>query len=338
LIQSDTRVANWKPITGPYEEASVRKAIWQIVNTFGPYILLWVFMYHSHAVSWWLSLPLAVLAGGLLVRIFIILHDCGHGSFFPSRLANDFTGAVAGVLTFTPYNHWRGEHSQHHATSGDLDRRGIGDVWTMTVREYLESSRWKRSAYRLVRNPFVLFALAPLFLFVIGHRFSKARASFRERKSVWWTNLALCVLGTTLAWLFGFVPYVLIQLTILLTAGATGVWLFYVQHQFDGAYWERTEDWDYTAAALEGSSFYRLPGILQWLTGNIGFHHIHHLSSRIPNYNLKRCHQSHAFLRDVKALTLVASFGTARLRLWDERRRELVSFRDLKQAGRSPIT
>ena len=208
----------------------------------------------------------------------------------------------------------------------------------MTVREYCGSSRWKRSAYRLARNPFVLFALVPLFLFVIAHRFSKAKAGFRERKSVWWTNLALCVLGTTLAWLFGFVPYVLIQLTILLTAGATGVWLFYVQHQFDGAYWERTVDWDYTAAALEGSSFYRLPGILQWLTGNIGFHHIHHLSSRIPNYNLKRCHQSHPFLRGVKTLTLFSSFSTARLRLWDERRRELVSFRDLKQAGRSPIT
>jgi len=334
LIPSDTHIANWKPITRPYEAASVRKGIWQVVNTFGPYTLLWVVIYYSHAVSWWLTLPLAILAGGLLVRIFIILHDCGHGSFFPSRLANDITGSIAGVLTFTPYEQWRGKHFEHHATSGDLGRRGTGDVWKMTVREYHESSRWKRLAYRLVRNPFVLFMLVPLFLFVIGQRFSEPRAGSRERKSVWWTNVAVFLLATTLAWLFGVVPYVLIQLMVLLTAGAAGVWLFYVQHQFKGAYWERSEDWDYTAAALEGSSFYRLPGVLQWFTGNIGFHHVHHLSSRIPNYNLKQCHQSHALLREVKPLTLFSSLGAARLRLWSERQRELVSFRHLKRAGR----
>jgi omega-6 fatty acid desaturase (delta-12 desaturase) len=246
-------------------------------------------MVHSLAVSWWLTLALAALAGTLLVRVFIIFHDCGHGSFFRSRLANDVTGFIAGMLTFTPYYHWRWEHSLHHATAGDLDRRGTGDVWTMTVQEYLESSRWKRFAYRLARNPVVLFVLAPLFLFVVRQRFPSAKASSRERKSVMWMNLALLAMATALSWVFGLVPYVLIQSTVMMVGGSAGVWLFYVQHQFEDAYWERREDWDYTAAALEGSSFYKLPKTLQWLSGNIGFHHIHHLSSRVPNYNLERC-------------------------------------------------
>jgi omega-6 fatty acid desaturase (delta-12 desaturase) len=327
-------IAEWKRIVAPYEQPSVWRASWQIVDTLGPYVLLWVLMVRSLAVSWWLTLPLAALAGTLLVRVFIIFHDCGHGSFFRSRLANDVTGFIAGMLTFTPYYHWRWEHSLHHATAGDLDRRGIGDVWTMTVQEYLESSRWKRFAYRLARNPIVLFVFAPVYLFVVRQRFPSAKASSRERKSVMWMNLAILGMVTALSWVFGLVPYLLIQSTVITVGGAAGVWLFYVQHQFEGAYWERRENWDYTAAALQGSSFYELPKILQWLSGNIGFHHIHHLSSRIPNYNLERCHQSHPVFREVKPVTLFSSFGATRFRLWDERLRRLVAFRHLKELRR----
>ena len=327
-------VAEWRQIVAPYEEPSLRKAAWQIVNTFGPYALLWVLMYHTRGLSWWLTLPVAALAGALLVRIFVIFHDCGHGSFFRSRLANDVTGFVAGLLTFTPYYRWRWLHSLHHATAGDLDRRGTGDVWTMTVREYLESSVWKRSAYRLARTPIVLFALAPVFLFVVLQRFSSAKASWRERRSVWCMNLAILGMVTALSLAFGLVSYLLIQSTVMMVAGAVGVWLFYVQHQFENAYWERSEDWDYTAAALHGSSFYQLPRILQWVSGNIGFHHIHHLSSRVPNYNLERCHLSHPLFREVKAVTLFSSFAAARLRFWDEHMRRLVGFRHVRELRR----
>ena len=204
-------------------------------------------------------MPLAILAGAFLVRVFIIFHDCGHGSFFKSRKANDILGFITGVLTFTPYHHWRWEHAAHHATSGDLDRRGMGDIWTLTVQEYLESSRWKRFAYRLARNPVVLFVLAPLFLFLVKHRFPKARASRRERHSVYWTNLAILGMAAGLSWVFGLKAYLLIQLIVLVVAGSAGFWLFYVQHQFEGVYWERGDEWDYTTAALQGSSFYKLP-------------------------------------------------------------------------------
>jgi omega-6 fatty acid desaturase (delta-12 desaturase) len=201
----------------------------------------------------------------------------------------------------------------------------------MTVQEYLESSRWKRFAYRLARNPVVLFVVAPLFLFVVRQRFPSTKASPRERRSVMWMNLAILGMAAALSRVFGVVPYVIIQLTVVMVAAAAGVWLFYMQHQFEDAYWERREDWDYTAAALQGSSFYALPRLLQWLSGNIGFHHIHHLSSRIPNYNLERCHRSHPLFREVKAVRLFPSFGAIRFRLWDERRRKLVGFRQLEE-------
>jgi omega-6 fatty acid desaturase (delta-12 desaturase) len=264
-----------------------------------------------------------------LVRIFIIFHDCGHGSFFKSRNANDILGFVTGVLTFTPYHHWRWEHAAHHATSGDLDRRGLGDIWTLTVQEYLESSRWQRFAYRLARNPIVLFVVAPLFLFMIKHRLPKAKASPRERHSVYWMNLAVLGMAAALSAIFGIKAYLTIQLTILMVAGSTGFWLFYVQHQFEGVYWERGEEWDYTAAALQGSSFYKLPKILQWFTGNIGYHHIHHLSSRIPNYNLESCHKAHPLFQSVKPVTLFSSLKSFTFRLWDEQRRKLVGYGQL---------
>src|ERR1041385_5277635 len=204
------------------------------------------------------------------------------------------------MLTFTPYYHWRWEHSLHHATAGDLDRRGIGDVWTLTVQEYLESSPGKRFAYRLARNPFVLFVLAPLFIFLIKHRIPKAEASRRERYSVYWMNVAILGMAVVLAPVFGLKAYLMIQSTALLVAGSAGFWLFYVQHQFEGVYWERRDQWDYATAALQGSSFYKLPRVLQWFSGNIGFHHIHHLSPRIPNYNLEKCHNADSLFQRVK--------------------------------------
>lgn len=336
VAEHRAEIAAWKSIVAEYQQPHFWRATWQLVNTIGAYAVLWYLMYLSLSVSLWLTVPLALLAGGLLVRVFIIFHDCGHGSFLKSRLANDFWGFIAGVLTFTPYYHWRWEHSLHHATAGHLDRRGVGDVWTLTVQEYLESSRWKRFAYRLTRNPVFLFLIAPLFMFVFMQRVPTSKANKRERHSVWWMNLAILGMAAGLSVVFGVVPYLLIQLTAMAVAGSAGVWLFYVQHQFEDAYWER-EDWDFTAAALKGSSFYKLPRILQWFSGNIGFHHIHHLSPRIPNYNLERCHQSDPMFQDVKPVTLFASLKLITLRLWDEPAKQLIGFRRLKnlrQLGR----
>ena len=324
----------WKEIVARYQKPSVGRAVWQLLNTLVPYVALWYLMYLSLAVSYWLVVPLAILAGGFMVRIFIIHHDCGHGSFFKSRTANDVWGFITGVLTFTPYHHWRWEHALHHSTSGDLDRRGVGDVWTLTVQEYLESSRWKRFSYRLARNPLILFVIAPLLLFLVWQRFPKPKASLRERLSVYWTNLALAVVATGLIWAFGWKAYLIIQLTVIMVAGSAGVWLFYVQHQFEGVYWERGEDWDYATAALKGSSFYKLPKILQWFSGNIGFHHIHHLSPRIPNYHLEKCHKAEPLFQTVKPITLLASFKSFTFRLWDEQRRVLVGYGHLRTLRR----
>jgi omega-6 fatty acid desaturase (delta-12 desaturase) len=323
-------VLSWKEVILECQKPSTGRAVWQLVNTLGPYVVIWGLIYWSLQISYWLTIPLVLLAGAFMVRIFIIFHDCGHGSFFKSRRANDVLGFLTGVLTFTPYYHWRWEHSVHHASSGHLDRRGVGDVWTMTVQEYLESSRWKRFAYRLARNPIVLFVIAPVVLFLVRQRFPSANANLRERHSVSWMNLAITGMAAVLSMVFGILPYVVVQLAVVALAGTAGVWLFYVQHQFEDVYWERGEEWDHTAAALEGSSYYKLPKILQWFSGNIGFHHIHHLSSRVPNYNLERCHNAHPLFQSVKPLTLFASFKSFTLRLWDEQQRKLVSFRHLK--------
>jgi omega-6 fatty acid desaturase (delta-12 desaturase) len=323
-------VAAWKAVVEKYQKPSLWRASWQIVNTIGSYAVIWYLMYLSLAVSWWITVPLAVIAGGLLIRTFIIFHDCGHGSFFKSRLANDSLGFISGMLTFTPYYHWRGEHAIHHGAAGDLDRRGMGDIWTLTVQEYLESSRWKRFAYRLARNPIVLFVIAPLFLFIGRQRFPTPGVTPRERRSVWWMNLAILGMVVAMSAIFGIVPYLVIQLIVMGVAGSAGIWLFYVQHQFEAVYWERGEDWDFTAAALRGSSFYKLPRILQWFSGNIGFHHIHHLSPRIPNYNLQKCHQSDPMFQGVKQMTLLSSLKSSTLRLWDESAKKLVGYRHLK--------
>src|SRR6267154_1228448 len=315
--KSPANASVWKEIVAKYQQPSTPRAVWQIVNTLVPSAFLWYLMYRSLTISWWLIPPLAILAGAFLVRIFIIFHDCGHGSYFRSRRANDLAGFLTGLLTFTPYYQWRWDHALHHATSGHLDKRGTGDLWTLTVQEYLESSRWRRFSYRLARNPIVLFVIAPLVVVLIKQRFPSSGANKRERDSVHWMNLALLGMAIGLSAIFGIVPYLIIQLTAMAVAGSAGFWLFYVQHQFEGVYWEREEQWDYTAAALKGSSFYKLPKILQWLTGNIGYHHIHHLSARIPNYNLERCHKAHLMFQGVKPITLFGSLKSLRFRLLD---------------------
>ena len=326
---------DWKAIVAACQTPHAGRATWQLVNTVGSYIVVWGLMYFSLTISWWLTAPLAVLAGGLMVRSFIIFHDCGHGSFFRSRFANDFWGFVTGVITFTPYYHWRGEHAVHHGSAGDLNRRGVGDVWTMTVQEYLEARRWKRVSYRFARNPIVLFVIAPAVLFLVLQRFPKSGAPPRERHSVWWMNLALATTAVAMSLVFGIVPYLVIQLIIIMVGGAVGVWLFYLQHQFEDAYWERGLDWDYSAAALQGSSFFKLPKVLQWFSGNIGFHHVHHLSPRIPNYNLEHCHESHPIFRDVRPMTLIGGLRAVGLRLWDESTKKLVGWRHLRSRRRA---
>jgi omega-6 fatty acid desaturase (delta-12 desaturase) len=326
----------WKAIVAKYQEPAVGRGIWQVLNTLVPYGVLWYLIYLTLSWHWWLSIPLAILVGGFTVRMFIIHHDCGHGSFFRSKTANSILGFITGVLTFTPYHHWRWEHALHHATSGDLDRRGTGDIWTLTVQEYLEASRWQRFAYRLARNPIILFLIAPMFIFLIKHRFPKAEASRREKLSVYWTNVAVLALVIGMCWLIGFKAYLLLQGLILAVSGAAGVWLFYVQHQFEGVYWQRAEDWDYATAALHGSSFYKLPKVLQWFSGNIGFHHIHHLSPRIPNYHLEKCHNAEPLFQAIKPVTLLSSFKCFTYRLWDEQHRRLVGYRALRHLPRKP--
>lgn len=320
----------WKKTVAKYQRADLRQSIWQIVNSILPYALLWYLAYRSLGISYWLVLPITVLAAGFMMRIFIIFHDCGHGSFFKSRQANDITGFITGVLTFTSYYQWRHDHAVHHATAGDLDRRGIGDVWTLTVVEYLELPRWKKLAYRLYRNPIVMFVLGPPFVFLIVHRIPDKFGGKRERNGVYWTNLAIAALVGSLIWVMGLKAYLLIQLPILMVGTMVGVWLFYVQHQFETTYWERHEKWDYVSAALHGSSFYKLPKVLQWFSGNIGFHHIHHLSPRIPNYNLEKCHAEEPFFQEVEQITFLSSLKSFTFRLWDEHRRKLVGYDYIK--------
>ena len=323
-------VSEWKKLVEEYQRPNFKRATWQLVNTLGPLVLIWVALYFLQSSPLWISTLLAVIAGLFLVRVFIIFHDCGHGSFFKSKKANDVVGFITGMLTFTPYHHWKWEHAVHHATNGDLNRRGIGDIWTLTVKEYLASSRTTRLNYRFVRNPFILFIFAPLFLFFVLERFPSRKCKPRERRSVMVMNLALLAWGVSLSMIFGFSTWFYLQLIMMGVAASSGVWLFYVQHQFEDTYWEETRNWDFTSAAMEGSSFYNLPRILQWFSGNIGFHHIHHLNPMIPNYHLEKCHFSDPFFQNAPELNLLTSLRSIRYRLWDEDNGKMISFRDLR--------
>ncbi|GAB4368268.1 MAG: fatty acid desaturase DesE [Calditrichia bacterium] len=322
----------------PYRNPRISSALWQLLNSLIPYTMLWVLMIFSmkNGYSYWITLGLSVVAAGFLVRIFIIFHDCCHGSFFGSKKANRILGYITGVLTFTAYRNWRRAHLVHHATSGDLDHRGVGDVWMLTVAEYTAAPPWKRLSYRFYRNPFVMFGLGPAFTFFINQRYYRKDARKSERRNVIATNVAILLLAIGLSLAIGFKTYLLIQLPVMLIGGLFGVWLFYVQHQFEGTYWSRQENWDPLKASLEGSSYYKLPKILKWFSGNIGLHHIHHIDSSIPNYNLQRCYDEIPIFQEITPLTIRRSLKSLRLRLWDEERRELVGLSALRRPVTAP--
>jgi len=330
--ESQTAAAHWHRVLAPYKKADTRRAVFQVMNTAIPFFALWALMVASLQISYALTLLLAVPTAGLLVRLFIIQHDCGHGSFFRSQRANHVLGFLLGVFTLTPYRYWRRTHAIHHATSGNLDRRELGDVRTLTVGEYRAAGRWRRLGYRLYRHPLVLLVLGPAWQFLIKHRlpFDAPRAWKSEWASVLWTNLALAALVGTVAVTVGFGPFLLVWTPVFLLSGAVGMWLFYVQHQFEDTYWEREETWDFHLAGIEGSSFYDLPAVGHWFTGNIGYHHVHHLSSKIPNYHLRRCMAEVPDLRHVTRLTFRQSLACVGLTLWDEERGKLIRFRDLR--------
>jgi omega-6 fatty acid desaturase (delta-12 desaturase) len=320
----------WQPLVAKYQSSDLRRSLWQLANTLIPFVVLWYAMWRSLAVGYWLTLLLAVPAAGFLVRVFIIFHDAGHGSFFKASWANTLIGYVTGIITWTPYEYWRHDHAVHHATVGDLDRRGKGDVYTMTVAEYLAARWWAKAYYRLTRHPLVMFTFGPLIQFVVVQRFCPPGIGQRERQSVRFTNLALAAVAGLLVLGIGWQAFVLIELPIMLLGTAAGVWVFYVQHNFDQTYMVRRDQWDFFSAGISGSSFYKLPRLLQWFTGNIGFHHIHHLSPKIPSYKLPECYRDNPIFQ-VRPVTLLLSLKALRYRLWDEQQRRLVGFRELKK-------
>ena len=303
-----------------------------------PLVLLWALMLHLlESYGYWACLVLAPPAAAFLVRLFMIQHDCGHGSFFRRRSVNDRIGRIIGVLTLTPYDYWRRTHAVHHATTGNLDQRGMGDVTLLTVAEYRGLPRWRRLAYRLSRNQLVMLGLGPIHLFVLKHRLPVGL--MRAGKGVWIsamsTNLAIAGVVGGMCALVGVREFLLVQIPITLLAGSAGVWLFYVQHQFEDTYWARQAEWSFHAGALQGATHYDLPGVLRWFTANIGVHHVHHLSSRIPSYRLREALADHPELREIGRITLGQSLACFRLALWDEESRRLVSFRDLRTSRTS---
>lgn len=331
---SESIHSQWRDIVARYQTPSVTRSTWQITNTVVPYIALWCLMYWSLGISYWLTLALAFPAAGFLIRVFIISHDCGHGAYFKSRRANTIVGTIAGTMCCAPYYHWKREHGLHHSATGNLDKRGHGDIWTMTVQEYLASPRRTRLAYRFYRNPLVLFAIGSFYLFVIEYRIPPKNANEKARQSVHQTNLFLLLVVLIMTWTIGLKAFLMIQMPIFFLTSSFGAWLFYVQHQFEDVYWARKKEWNYVEGAMAGSSYYQLPRVLQWFTGNIGFHHIHHLSAKIPNYYLERCHRENEVFQNAPKLTFWSSLRCLSFRLLDEEAGQLVSFRKIRHLPR----
>jgi acyl-lipid omega-6 desaturase (Delta-12 desaturase) len=341
---------NWQKLVAPYSQSDTRRSVWQLVNSLVPFVALWIAAYYSLRVSYWLTLLLAIPAAGFLMRAFIIFHDCCHGSFFKSKKANEAVGIALGVLTFTPFYYWRHDHAIHHATAGNLDKRDVGDVPTMTAQEYLAALDkrdvgdvptmtaqeylaapwWQRAGYRILRNPLVMFTIGPLLMFGVVHRIPPRHAAKRELWSVHYTNLAILGLIVGLSLLIGPKALLLVQLPIMALAGAAGVWGFYVQHQFENVYWEHQDRWSFVRAGMQGSSYYKLPALLMWFSGDIGYHHIHHLSPKVPNYRLRPCHEANEAFQ-IPPLTLRASLKCTRLHLIDDETRELVGWDVLRK-------
>jgi omega-6 fatty acid desaturase (delta-12 desaturase) len=325
-IASRAPAASWKTTLAPYARPRTGRALVDLATSAVPYLLLSFAMYLALSVSVLLVLVLAIPAAVLLVRTFIVFHDCSHGSFVGSRRANKWLGMALGLLLYAPFLRWRHDHAVHHATAGDLQRRGVGDVRTLTVTEYHALDRRGRLSYRLLRNPLLMFGLGPIVAMIIGPRIVAKGARPRMRRNVIATNVALALLVGGLCWLIGWRDYLLVAGLPALLAGSVGIWLFYVQHQFEDAYWESGEDWSYAEAALRGSSYLKLPKVLQFCSGNIGLHHVHHLNARIPNYNLQRAHDDNAIFHDVPTLSLRDGLRAVTLKLWDEDRKRLVTF------------
>ena len=323
----------------PYRNPSSRRALLELAITAVPLALLWALAWLAVEHRYWWGLVFTLPAAAFLVRLFMVQHDCGHGAFFPHKAMNDWAGRVIGVFTLTPYDHWRREHAKHHATSGDLDRRGTGDVEMLTVSEYLALSPLRRMGYRLFRHPLVMFGLGPAYVFLLRHRLpvGEMREGWRRWLSPMATNLAIAGAAVVLILIGGVRAYLLVQLPISLIAASIGVWLFYVQHQFEGVAWVRSSRWNLTEAALHGSSHYHLPGVAGWFTGNIGVHHVHHLSSRIPFYRLRQVLRDHPEL-DGAHLSLAQSLRGVGLTLWDESGQRLISFGELRRQRRRPPT
>ena len=333
---SGTPSRPWSEILAPYAGSDNWRGLIALSTTGLPFLALLAVMLYGLSEGVWWSLLLAAPAAALLVRLFTIQHDCGHGSFFRSRRANALLGRVLGVFTLTPYAFWRRDHAVHHATSGNLERRGVGDITTLTVREYLSLPRLRRLLYRVYRNPIILFGIGPAYQFLVRHRIPTGHP-WRQREtwiSVLGTNAALAAIFVTLGLTIGFVPLVVGYLPVIVPAATAGVWLFYVQHQFENTYWETDPSWDFHAAAIEGCSFYDLPRALHWLTGHIGFHHIHHLSTKVPSYRLYACFKENPELWRAKRLSFWQSLKCPMLALWDEEARRMVTFGQVRRQQR----
>ncbi|SFD69089.1 omega-6 fatty acid desaturase (delta-12 desaturase) [Lentibacillus persicus] len=328
---SKQKQADLKKRVAAFAVSDKRASIQQLINTILPFFFIWFLAYQSLSVSIWLTLGLAVVAAGFVVRIFIIFHDCTHGSFFKKPKANRIVGTLTGIITLFAFEKWKRSHAIHHATSSNLDKRGTGDVWVMTVEEYAEASFWGRLAYRLYRNPIVMFGLGPLYLFLLSNRFNRKGAKRKERINTYVINASVAVIYSLLIWAIGWQAFLIIQMPIIFIAGSLGIWLFYVQHQFEDSYFENEDEWDFVKAAVDGSSYYKLPKLLQWLTGSIGFHHVHHLSPRVPNYHLEKAHESTPPLKQATTITLASSLKSIRFRLYDEASKSFVSFKEVKE-------
>lgn len=328
---TETKQVNLRKKVAPYEKTEMKSSVRQLINTLGPLVVLWYGAYLSLSVSYWLTLVLSIVISGFVIRSFIIFHDCTHQSFFKSKLANKIVGTITGIVALVPYEQWKYSHSMHHATSSNLDKRGEGDMWLLTVDEYLEASKWKRLAYRIYRNPIVTFGLGPIAVFLFQYRFNRKGARRKERINTYVVNISIVALYSLLIWAIGWQAFVMIQGPVFFIAGCMGIWLFYVQHQFEDSYFENEDEWDYVKAAVDGSSYYKLPKVLQWFTGNIGFHHVHHLNPRVPNYHLEEAHNATPPLHKATTITISTSLKALNFRLWDEENKGFISFGEMKR-------
>jgi len=321
---------NLQRIVKPYSSAVEWKSWWQLANTLIPLLMVYVASYFAYSYSLLLTGALCMVAGLLVTRTFIIMHDCGHGSFFKSRQKRDIFGTLTGIICFTPYHQWTREHAAHHQHSGDLDYRGRGDVWTMTLEEYKSAGKLERLQYYLYRHPIITFIVGPIFIFQFRHRISLKTDRKIEKKNIYFTNLCLFAIFGTLTYLFGWKQVLFIHGISLFTGELVGCLLFYVQHQYEEVYWAKGDHWDYNTAALDGCSYLKLPKVLQWFTGNIGFHHIHHLNHKVPNYNLEKCYEENGIFQNVITLGIRDFIPCINMKIYNEETGRMLTWSQVK--------